>query len=598
LEAAQVLRDQQRELEQLELASTEQELELSEQRNRQTILFAGLLVLFVTASGLLALAWWRTRALSSIRASHEELRVSTERLTESELRYRSVFEDALVPKLLVDLTGRTILDANGPAAALCGRAARELAGRRVDDVDPAWLGAHLPAVTEELPGEACGLEVWRDAEGERHTELLVTPLQLSGRPCAVVTVRDVTERHKLEEERIRVDKLESLGVLAGGIAHDFNNALARARDTCPSTPARARGDADVARPLEAAEAAVQRAAHLTGQLLAFARGGEPRRALCDVAQLTWDSVNFALSGSQVGVEFDITPDLWAAEVDTAQFGQVVSNLVLNAVQAMDGVAEARLVVVARNLPEGAAGGHGASGPSVLIQLRDVGHGIPDEIRDKLCDPYFSTRAGGTGLGLATVFAVVSRHGGWLDIESRPGAGTTVSVAFPASPTRRPEGSSETADVLGGSGRVLVMDDDPLVQDVFAAALPELGFEVEVVAEGAQAVARHAAALDAGQPFDLVIMDLTVPGGMGGREAMAAIRAREPDALGIAASGYSKDPVMSNFRAAGFAGALPKPFTISGLGRLTRKVLEGRASRASAGDESRESAPVDPPRASR
>ena len=554
-----------------EISTAERELE--RERSRRTLLLVSSGLFAFAAFALFAIYRSRARSLAEVRRSHGELELATARLLESEQRYRSVFEDAKVPKLLFDLETQTVLDANGSAARLSGRSPEDLQGATLERLQPSWLGRGLGRMGEAVTAESCRFEEWTDEDGaQRYSELWAAPLQQEGRSCALVTVRDVTADHKRDEDRIRIDKLESLGLLAGGIAHDFNNALTAVLGHV--SLARHKAGEELWPLLDATESAVGQAAHLTSQLLAFARGGAPQRQLSDVKALLREAVHFGLSGSNVRVEFDVAPNLWTAELDHGQFKQVISNLAINADQAMR--KGGRLIVRARNvLAQQPLSTTAGPGSYVQIQIEDDGPGIPSEIQDKVLDPYFTTKDTGSGLGLATVFAVVSRHQGWMEFESRSGKGTTFSLYFPASTERPVEVQEPARSRLNGSGAILVMDDDAQVQTIYRSALTALGYDVDVVADGRTAVDRWVEAREAGHGYDLVIMDLTIPGGMGGRDAMAELRRRDPRALGIVASGYSKDPVMSRYREAGFAGSLAKPFKIDELGRLIARVLQQR-----------------------
>jgi len=547
-------------------------IELERQRLRLSMLAV---LSFGFLVGLAALAWsnrTRSRALAKVRQSHDSLERATGRLKESEERYRRVFDDAVVPKLLVDMGDGRIIDANGPAGLLCGLEPAELIGRALTDISPSWLAQVVLSVHES---EDCHVEEWRDEEGAvRHAEVWSVPLSLAGRSCTVVTVYDVTERRKVEEDRIRYERLESLGLLAGGIAHDFNNALTSVLGYV-SLARMENEDRDLDSLLSEAEDGIDSATRLSSQLVAFAKGGEPQRCTQDVQKLLLNAVHFSLSGSSARVEFDVSPDLWAAELDVGQFNQVVSNLVINADQAMPEAG--RLRVCARNIyAERELSAVAGPGPYVRIDFEDNGGGIPHDLQDKVFDPYFTTKDSGTGLGLSTAFAIVSRHEGWMNFESREGEGTVFSLYYPALAALPSSGGlDEGKFVFGRGGSILVMEDDPSIHRVFRAVLAEMGYETEIVEDGEAALDSWFAAKDAGRPFDAVIMDLTVPGGMGGKEAMSILRRRDPEALGIVVSGYSSDPVMADYEQAGFAGALTKPFNVVNLGKLLGRVLHRR-----------------------
>lgn len=365
--------------------------------------------------------------------------------------------------------------------------------------------------------------------------------------------------------------MRSLGLLAGGIAHDFNNALTAiighvelARDADPAE----REDL-----LAGAERAARAATRITGQLLVFAKGGQPVRRSTDLRRLLPDAIALASAGSRMRIEIEITDGVWPVDVDGGQFSQVISNLIVNAQQATG--EGGCLQACASNVT-------GAQLPGVLsegqryvrIDFTDNGPGIPEAIRARVFEPYFTTKEGGQGLGLAIAYAICRNHGGALTCSSLDGQGATFSVFFPAAreAPRLPEVVPAVAQ--RGDARILVLDDEPLVRTIVERMLTLLGYHAEAVAEGRQAVERYLAARLAGEPFDLLIMDLTIPGGMGGREALAEILRHDPEVRAIVASGYADDPTMANYREAGFKGALPKPFQRSELAQLVADVLKG------------------------
>ena len=501
-------------------------------------------------------------------------------LAESEQRYRALFHAVGVPIFLLDADTRHIVDLNGPAQALCGADA-VTRGATVGELKPAWLGHALSRLFGGEQSDQPAIDdCWTDAPGgPRWTELRGSAVTLGGRSCLLVTVRDATEEHRQQELRQREDKVQALGVLAGGIAHDFNNALTAIVGHV--TLAKNGNPAEQQEMLAYAEKAAIGASRLTKQLLAFSKGGAPVRRITNVGRLLRDTVGLAGAGSHMRVDVDVPGDLWHAHVDSGQFSQVVSNIVINAQQATG--EGGRLLVRASNfhgaLPTGAATGDARF---VRIDFIDNGTGIAESIRHRVFDPYFSTRSGGSGLGLATAFAICRNHGGTLTFESRVGSGTIFSAFFPASSEVEVEPTSAPSHVPSGSGSILVLDDEPSVQLVLRRTLERWGYQVETVADGRHAVQRYLERMQAGRPFDLLIMDLTIPGGMGGRQAMAEILQHDPQARAIVASGYSDDPTMANYREAGFMAAMAKPFQHAELGRLVSTVMARSTAEARGG----------------
>jgi PAS domain S-box-containing protein len=385
---------------------------------------------------------------------------------------------------------------------------------------------------------------------------------------------DITDRKQIEQELLKSSKLESIGVLAGGIAHDFNNLLtAIVGNLYLSKSSVTPGDKLYAR-LEEAEKACMRARGLTQQLLTFARGGAPILRTFAIADPLKEWVTFALRGSNVQPRVETTPDLWSVDADEGQLNQVVSNVVINALQAMP---EGGTVTVrAENLrldPDPSL--PLAPGPYVRITVVDQGVGIPKDLLSKVFDPFFTTKSRGSGLGLTTSYAIIAKHKGHLTIESEPGRGTTVSIYLPASAKGVPSQRSEIDVGLRGQGSVLFMDDEEALRGVIGELLRQAGYQVDCVADGAEAIERYRKAMDTGHPFDLVILDLTVPGGMGGRETIERLLALDPDVNAVVSSGYSNDPVMAQFQKYGFRGRLAKPYEVSTLGKTLLQMKEAK-----------------------
>ena len=389
---------------------------------------------------------------------------------------------------------------------------------------------------------------------------------------AVLVLRDVTDRSRLEEELERASKLESVGLLAGGIAHDFNNilavimgnlTLAQLDPATEGTPA--------VRWLREAERAALRARDLTQQLLTFAKGGDPVRTAVRLPEVVREAAEFALHGSSVRAEFDMTEELWAAEVDRSQISQVVQNLVINALQAMRDGGIVRLAVHNAELAEGQQPPLPA-GRYLELAITDTGSGISADHLARIFEPYFTTKLQGSGLGLATVYSITRKHQGHVAVESELGRGTTFRLWLPAA-RHAPPAPAEGRSVLEPlAGRVLFMDDEDPIRAMVEVLLGRLGLKVKTVADGGAMLREFATARAAGLPYDVVIMDLTVPGAMGGREAMQELLKLDPAVRAIVSSGYSGDPVLANYRAHGFCGIVPKPYRLADLAAAVRGAL--------------------------
>ncbi len=390
-------------------------------------------------------------------------------------------------------------------------------------------------------------------------------------------VTDITARRRLEAELLRASKLEAVGILAGGIAHDFNNILTVVLGNVTLAEMDTATDSSVRRMLHDAKRATLRARDLTQQLLTFAKGGDPVRAAIALPELLREAAEFGMHGAKSRLELDLAADLWPANADKGQLAQVVQNLVINAVQAMPDGGFVHIRAGNASLPANTVGDLEA-GDYVKITVSDTGTGIATEHLTKIFDPYFTTKQQGSGLGLATVYSIVRKHQGHIEVESKLGQGTTFQLWLPAAEHAAPATVSEPLVEASLRARVLFMDDEEPIREMAEMFITRLGAEFVGVADGAAALAAYAAAREAGRPFDVVVMDLTVPGGMGGREAMGKLRVLDPEVRAIVSSGYSRDPVLGSFRQHGFCAILPKPY---GLDQL-RKVLVDVVSKRNSG----------------
>lgn len=390
----------------------------------------------------------------------------------------------------------------------------------------------------------------------------------------VLVFRDVTEKNRIEEELLRSRKLESLGILAGGIAHDFNNILTSILGNISIVTGMGNIEDSIFKRLETAEKAAERASDLAQQLLTFSRGGAPILKTAHVGDLVKETIHFSLSGSNVKADIEIPDDLWLVEIDEGQMSQVVQNLVINAKEAMQG--GGTLKVRAENVTIAGKGAVPlATGKYIKITISDQGMGIPREHLTMIFDPYFTTKERGSGLGLATVHSIIRRHNGHITAESKTGGGATFHIYLPASRGGRvgveaTAGKPQSAAV--NNKKILVMDDDELIRDFIGSALAPLKHTVDFAADGKEAIECYKCAMETGQPYDVVIMDLTTPGGMGGKETMKVLSGIDPGIKAIVSSGYSNDPVMTEFKKHGFKGIIPKPYKHEELIALLNQVI--------------------------
>jgi PAS domain S-box-containing protein len=466
------------------------------------------------------------------------------------------------------------------AERLTGHLQADVAGRPIDEVlvvidERTNAPVDLSPAMVRPTAQATGL-LRRPDGAERLIQFQAAPIRATGERAQgiVVAFRDITDVRRRDEEVFRASKLESIGVLAGGIAHDFNNLLTGILASVSIADLRAARGQPPGGSLKQAISACERARKLTQQLLTFARGGKPAKTLIDMEAVVTDAATFALQGSRSRANLTAEPGLWAVEADPGQIGQVVQNLVLNADQAMPDGGTVRVVLANRLATDGA--GPARTGPYVVVSVSDSGVGITPENLHKIFDPFFTTRPGGSGLGLATVYSIVQQHGGHVEVASPPGEGATFTVWLPAmARIATPEPEPPPGLVSGGSGHILVMDDEPSVRVATQEVLEALGYSVTLTCDGREAVAVYEAALRDGAAFDAVIMDLTVPGGMGGLEATRRIREIAPDVRVLVSSGYSTDPVIASPETYGFRGVLHKPWMIEDLDVALRRVLTAR-----------------------
>lgn len=384
----------------------------------------------------------------------------------------------------------------------------------------------------------------------------------------VLVFRDMTDKQKLLAILQRTDKLEAIGVLAGGIAHDFNNLLSGIFGFIEL--ARMTDDINkIVTYLDQTLIAFERAKNLTRQLLAFAKGGAPMRKPGYLEPVIRDAVSFALSGSAITCEFDIDEHLWAADFDKGQIEQVIDNLVINAQQAMPTGGKISLKATNLKLQNG---DHPLLKPGkyIRISIIDTGTGMAPDVLQRIFDPFFSTRQKGNGLGLTTCYAIVQKHSGMIDVESAVGKGSTFHIILPASP-RVPEDDEITIQESHcGKGRILIMDDEAFVRKLLKDLLSNMGYCVVESKNGEEAIKLLG---DTDVPIDAAIFDLTIQGGMGGKDAIIQVRKQYPDLPVIVSSGYSEDPVMARPQQYGFTDSLAKPFRKNDLANLLTRHIK-------------------------
>ena len=499
-------------------------------------------------------------------------------LHESWRRYGTLFEHVPDYALILELAGdgsQFIVDGNEAAFRKHGYTRKELIGKPVTFLyAKASVKHEHERLRKVLGGDTVIFEtdhVCKD--GSTFTcEAVVKLVTIDGIHLLFSIERDITERMRVEEALRNKQKLESLGTLAGGIAHDFNNILTGIVGNLSLLKSEMKSGDEELELIQEAEGACQMAKGLARQLLTFASGGVPVVQTRDLAPIVRRAANFAARGSNVKCVFSIEDRPFFAEVDKAQISQAIQNLIINSKQAMPTggnitVDVSAVELAANEVPPLAAGRY------VRVAVRDEGLGIPEDALSKVFDPFFSSKGQGRGLGLAVCHSIVVKHGGHVGVESRPGVDTTFTLLLPEveeAPSVRKAGAA-LSNVSGG-GWILVMDDDESVARVLKRMLKKLGYEVVTVPDGAWALEEYRKAKESGRPFDIVIMDLTIPGGMGGKEAGQRLKELDPRSRAIVSSGYSNDPVMSNYEAHGFCGVLSKPYRLEDVSMLLTRVL--------------------------
>ncbi|TCL76391.1 PAS domain S-box-containing protein [Hydrogenispora ethanolica] len=391
-----------------------------------------------------------------------------------------------------------------------------------------------------------------------------------GRVIGTVTVfQDISAKQKTERELLKAEKLESLGILAGGIAHDFNNILAAILSNIQLAMFKLEKNEDVRTYLLNTVETARRASELTKQLLTFSKGGVPVKKDASLIELLRENTEFVLRGSKTKAEFAIPDDLWAATIDVGQISQVINNLVINAKQAMPRggvlrVSAENCVVAPGTLME--------PGQYVKITVQDQGVGISRENLSKIFDPFFTTKKEGNGLGLATSYSIIHQHNGYIEVDSQEGMGTTFTIYLPASDAALIQAEVQREIAAAGGLKILLMDDEQEILKAVGEMLGCFGHRVVLSNDGAAAVEMYRRAKEEEDPFDAVIMDLTIPGGMGGQEALACLREYDPQVKAIVSSGYANDPIMADYERYGFSGVVSKPYKIDELQEVLHRVF--------------------------
>ncbi|MGE5398431.1 MAG: PAS domain S-box protein [Chitinophagales bacterium] len=508
----------------------------------------------------------RDKAEKELEMEKERLAITLRSIRDGVVTTDTMGNIILINRVAEDLTGWTQEEANGKPIM-----------EVLKIVDPDSRLPYRGEMSQKVKDQRNYLEltdyimVARDGS-EKYISISVGPIKdrEGGFLGIVVVFRDITEAKKHQEELLRTNQLESLGLLAGGIAHDFNNLLTVIIGNV-NLASMISDKREINELLSEAQKASLQARNLTRELLTFARGGAPIKRTSSVKELIIDSASFALRGTNVKSHYSIPDGLWPVDIDTGQIAQVLNNLTINAFQAMPNGGtlhiRAENVSISDSTIPGVKGGH-----YVRILMEDEGIGIPESSLNKIFDPYFTTKPTGAGLGLTIAYSVVRSHEGYLGVKSRVGEGTTFEVLLPASTEKIVDKKEDMELLHSGKGQILVMDDDARIRDVVSQMLTKMGYNVITTSDGQETVEVYSQALMEGCPFDAVIMDLTIPGGMGGKETITHLLKIDPNVKAVASSGYSNDPVMAEHSKWGFKTIIAKPYGIVELGQVMSKLL--------------------------
>lgn len=503
-----------------------------------------------------------------------ERKTAEKAIIEEESKFRSLVEQSLVGIYIIQ-DGR-FQYVNTKIAEIFGYTQEEIISSKTvsDMVAEADRDLVAENIRKRLEGEAKSIHYTFQGKRKDGTlidiEVLGTKMEHNGRPAIIGTLLDITERKKIEAELQKAQKLDSLGILAGGIAHDFNNILTAVIGNISLAKMYARPGYEIYDILTEAENASMRAKALTRQLMTFSKGGEPLKKTIFVGELITETCAFILKGTNIKCESYIQHNLKPIEADDGLISQVIANILINAIHAMPegGIinvsAENKNITGQSNIPL-------KDGEYVKISIKDHGIGIQKEHLNKIFDPFFTTKQRGKGLGLTSSYSIVKNHNGYIGVESEPGKGTTFHVYLPVSKEQPSLKEIVQEFPFSAKGRILVMDDEDLLRTVISRMLAQCGYEAETSKDGSEMLKIYTEAMQSGKPFDAVIIDLIVPAGMGGKEAIQELLKIDPNAKAIVSSGYSEDPMIANFQEYGFRGMLAKPFTLNNLSQALHKL---------------------------
>ncbi|MGC2064504.1 MAG: PAS domain S-box protein [Thermodesulfovibrionales bacterium] len=522
---------------------------------------------------LIPATYWGRRVVIAVARDITERKRAEEALRQNEEFIRSVLDNVDEGFLVVDRDYR-ILTANRAFCSWVDMPLDDIAGRHCYEVSHKNLrpchesGENCATKHAFETGEPhMAVHKHEDAKGNLlYVETKAFPLKdVSGTVTSVIeTIQNITERHLLKMEQLKTQKLEAIGTLAGGIAHDFNNLLQGVFGYMSLAKINLDNRDKAAGMIDQAEKALQMSVNLTGQLLTFSKGGKPVKRRLSLRSTIENSANFALSGSRSTCRIDIDSNLLSVEADEGQIGQVIQNIVLNANEAMSDGGTVEVSAGNVDISKGEKLSLPDGGMFIQITIKDKGTGIPEQYLSRIFDPYFTTKQRGSGLGLATTYSIIRNHGGLIEVTSELNKGSIFHIYLPAVEAEEEEETQASAPAAGRKGKILVMDDDEMVRSVAMKMIEALGHNVEGAEDGKSTIDKYNLARESGTPFDVVVLDLTVKGGMGGELALKKLREIDPDVKAIVSSGYADNLVEANYHSYGFAASLKKPYRIDTL----------------------------------
>ncbi len=511
----------------------------------------------------------------------EQLKQEEEREKEREL-LRITLEGINEGILSLDQNGAIIL-ANSAAEDILEQKKEELIGKQIEDLNFCKKlvfqdkQVFYPEFSKQLQPYQGSMCIHCDSEeGKQILEIYQIPLLFSEKikSTTVLIIRDITENLRIEREMLNFEKLESLSILAGGIAHGFNNILTSVMSSIDLARMNLDNRDESETYLNYADTALDQARKLVKQLSVFAKGGSPIKEVTSLRELFHEVIQFSLDGSNVKHELSISNDLWLVHIDVAQFGQVINNLLLNSLQAMSGGGTIRLKADNYIKTAGDKGIPIPNGRYVKLLIEDTGTGIEEQNLKRIFDPFFSTRPGSSGIGLASAYSIVKRHYGHIAVKSKPGTGTTFTIYLPATRSMNAEGEKKVKEEKKKRDkiRIMIVDDDEMILKSTGKLLKLMGYYVDTATNGETGIKIMKENLAENIHYDLVILDLVIPGGMGGVETLKHLREIAPDIKAVVSSGYSDEEVLGNYSEYGFNGIVPKPYKSAELQDEINKVL--------------------------